>query len=82
MYPDLAWFKWQQVAKILLMIFVSLILMQSQERLKQLVWVIAMSLAFYGVKGGIFTIANGGVFHVQRARPARSSAATTRWGSR
>ena len=64
-YPDLAWFKWQQVMKIELMIFVSLILMQSKERLNQLMWVIAMSLAFYGVKGGIFTIANGGVFHVR-----------------
>jgi len=64
-YPDLAWFKWQEVVKILLMIFVSLILMQSKERLNQLMWVIAMSLAFYGVKGGIFTIVNGGVFHVR-----------------
>ena len=63
-YPDLAWFKWQQMVKILLMIFVSLILMQSRERLDQLIWVIAMSLAFYGVKGGIFTILNGGAFRV------------------
>jgi len=64
-YPDLAWFKWQQVVKIQLMIFVSLILMQSKERLNQLIWVIAMSLAFYGVKGGIFTIVTGGAFHVK-----------------
>ncbi len=64
-YPDLAWFKLQQLAKIQLMIFVSLILIQSRERLDQLVWVIAMSLAFYGVKGGIFTIATGGAFHVR-----------------
>jgi probable O-glycosylation ligase (exosortase A-associated) len=64
-YPELAWFKWQQVVKILVMIFASLILMQSKERINQLMWVIAMSLAFYGVKGGIFTILNGGVFHVR-----------------
>ena len=44
-YPDLAWFKWQQVVKIMVMIFASLILMQSKERINQLMWVIAMSLA-------------------------------------
>lgn len=64
-YPDLAWFKWWQLAKILLMIFVTMIVMQSKERINQLVWVIALSLAFYGVKGGIFTIVNGGVYHVR-----------------
>ena len=66
-YPALAWPQLEKVAKILLMIFVTLMLMQSKERIDQLVWVIALSLGFYGVKGGIFTIANGGVFHVQRA---------------
>jgi probable O-glycosylation ligase (exosortase A-associated) len=64
-YPELAWYKLQQVSKILLMIFVSLILMQSKERINQLVWVMALSLAFYGVKGGIFTITTGGSFHVR-----------------
>jgi len=64
-YPELAWFKWQQLAKILLIIFVTLIVMQSKERINQLVWVIALSLGFYGVKGGIFTITNGGVYHVR-----------------
>jgi probable O-glycosylation ligase (exosortase A-associated) len=64
-YPELAWYKLQQVSKILLMIFVSLMLMQSKERINQLVWVMALSLAFYGVKGGIFTVATGGGFHVR-----------------
>jgi len=64
-YPDLAWYKLQEFAKVQLMIFVTLILIRSRERIDQLMWVIAMSLAFYGVKGGIFTILNGGVFHVR-----------------
>src|SRR5208282_1672716 len=54
-----------EVWKILLMLFVTMMLMQSKQRINQLVWVIAMSLAFYGVKGGIFTIINGGVYHVR-----------------
>jgi probable O-glycosylation ligase (exosortase A-associated) len=39
--------------------------MQNKERINQLVWVMALSLAFYGVKGGIFTILHGGVYHVR-----------------
>ncbi len=65
MYPWLAWPHFNQIWKIQLMVFVTMILMQSKERINQLVWVIAMSIGFYGVKGGIFTIVNGGVYHVR-----------------
>jgi probable O-glycosylation ligase (exosortase A-associated) len=65
MYPVLAWPHMNEVWKILLMVYVTMMLMQSKERINQLVWVIAMSLAFYGVKGGIFTIVHGGVYHVR-----------------
>ena len=64
-YPELAWPHLIKVAKIQLMIFVTMMLMQSKERINQLVWVMALSLGFYGVKGGIFTITNGGAFHVR-----------------
>ena len=47
------------------MIYVTLMLMQSKERINQLVLVMALSIAFYGVKGGIFTIVHGGVYHVR-----------------
>jgi probable O-glycosylation ligase (exosortase A-associated) len=42
-----------------------MMMMQSRERINQLVWVIALSIGFYGVKGGIFTITHGGVYHVR-----------------
>jgi len=64
-YPALAWLKLNQLWKILLMIYVTMLLMQSKERINQLVWVIALSIGFYGVKGGIFTIVHGGVYHVR-----------------
>lgn len=64
-YPDLAWIQFEKVIKIQLMIFVAMMLITTPERLKFLVWTIALSLAFYGVKGGIFTILNGGVYRVQ-----------------
>jgi probable O-glycosylation ligase (exosortase A-associated) len=65
MYPWLAWPHFNQIWKIQLMVFVTLMLMQSKERINQLVWVIAMSIGFYGIKGGIFTIVHGGVYHVR-----------------
>jgi probable O-glycosylation ligase (exosortase A-associated) len=65
MYPALAWVKMNQFWKILLMVYVTMIMMQSKERIDLLVWVIALSIGFYGVKGGIFTVVNGGVYHVR-----------------
>ena len=65
MYPARAWPHLNQIWKILLMVYVTMILMQSKERIEQLVWVIALSIGFYGVKGGIFTIVHGGVYHVR-----------------
>lgn len=64
-YPDLAWVQFDKVIKIQLMIFVAMMLINTPERIKYLVWTIALSLAFYGVKGGIFTITHGGVYRVQ-----------------
>jgi probable O-glycosylation ligase (exosortase A-associated) len=37
----------------------------NRERLNGVVWMIALSLGFYGIKGGIFTILKGGVHRVQ-----------------
>lgn len=64
-YPLLAWPELNKVVKIQLMVFVTMMLMQNKERLNLLVWMMALSLAFYGVKGGIFTITHGGVYHVR-----------------
>lgn len=55
-----AWFQWDKVMKIMLMTFVTISVMQTRTRINLLVWVIALSLAFFGVKGGIFTILTGG----------------------
>jgi probable O-glycosylation ligase (exosortase A-associated) len=43
----------------------TLLLLTTRERVNLLVWAIVASLAFYGIKGGIFTIAKGGVHRVQ-----------------
>ncbi len=64
-YPDFAWEQWGKIWKIMLMIYVTMMVIDSRQKLDWLVWVIVLSLGFYGVKGGIFTILEGGVHRVQ-----------------
>lgn len=64
-FPALAWVEMEKVAKIQLMIFLTPLVINTRERLHMLIWVIVLSLGFYGFKGGIFTILNGGAYRVQ-----------------
>jgi len=63
--PALAWEQFEKVAKIFFMIMVATLVINTKERLCALVWVIALSIGFYGVKGGLFTLMTGGGFHVR-----------------
>jgi len=56
--------KFQEFAKIMVMVFVTLMMVNTRERMHWLVWMIVVSLGFYGVKGGVFTVMGGGVNHV------------------
>ena len=47
---------WARVMKILLMTFVVVMLVKTREHIERLVWVLALSLGFYGFKGGIFPV--------------------------
>ena len=64
-FPDLAQEQLIKVLKIELMIFVGMMLINTKQKLNWLVLTIALSIGFYGVKGGIFTIVHGGVYRVQ-----------------
>jgi putative inorganic carbon (hco3(-)) transporter len=63
--PTWAWFQWDKVWKIQFMIFLTVLIIKERQHLHWMIWVIALSLGFYGVKGGIFTIVNGGAYRVQ-----------------
>lgn len=63
-FYNLAWEQLQKVLKIQLMIFLTPLVINNRQRLHGLVWIIALSLGFYGVKGGIFTILKGGAHRV------------------
>jgi probable O-glycosylation ligase (exosortase A-associated) len=58
--PGASWTKYQDVLKVLGMTLVVASLVHTREQIIGLVWVAAGSIAFYGTKGGVFTIASGG----------------------
>lgn len=61
--PD-AWMQWDKVMKILLFTFVTMMLIYGRDRIHALFVVIAVSIGFYGVKGGIFTLRTGGHYRI------------------
>ncbi|NOQ15581.1 MAG: putative O-glycosylation ligase, exosortase A system-associated [Methyloprofundus sp.] len=64
LYPIMAWEQWDKVWKIQLITFITIMVMQNKWRVQAMIWVIALSLGFYGFKGGIFTILTGGAYAV------------------
>lgn len=46
--------------KIHLMMWVTFMLLRGREQIEILIWVVVFSVGFYGIKGGLFTIATGG----------------------
>ncbi len=63
-YPDFAMAYLSRVLKIQIIIFLTMMIMRTPERIHMMLWVIYLSVGFFGIKGGIFTIAHGGSFRV------------------
>lgn len=62
--PDLVWREWNRVIKTLFMVFVSIMALNTERDIKQFAWIVALSLGFYGLKGGIFVLISGGSYRV------------------
>ena len=62
--PLLVWREWNRVIKTFLMIVITIMVINSTRDLKIFVWVVALSLGIFGLKGGLFTLASGGNFLV------------------
>jgi probable O-glycosylation ligase (exosortase A-associated) len=63
-YLDASLPLWERSMKIFLMIFVTLALLNTRRKLDWFIWVMVISLGFYGIKGGVFTLATGGNYIV------------------
>ncbi|MDE1463958.1 putative O-glycosylation ligase, exosortase A system-associated [Spartinivicinus poritis] len=58
-YPEDAFVSYVEVMKVQFFVFLSMILIQSKERIHGLVWVMALSVGFFGIKGGVFSLLTG-----------------------
>jgi len=65
--PSLSQSKLIHISKVLVFALISIAVMQSPNRLKAFVWVMALSLGFIAIKGGLFTLLTGGGARVQGA---------------
>lgn len=63
-YWDESFELYKRVMKIDLMVLVTLVLLGTKRHLMLFVWVNVISIGFYGVKGGVFTVATGGSYRV------------------
>ena len=59
-YLDQAIIQYTKVIKIQLITFLTMMLITDLEKLKQLIWVIILSIGYFSVKGGVFTVLTGG----------------------
>ncbi len=60
MFPASAWPLYIKIIKIQIVTFLTLMLMTDQRKIDLLIWVITLSIGFYSIKGGLFTLRTGG----------------------
>lgn len=58
--PEPSWEKWQTVFKIMFMVFVAMMIVREQKHIEWLVGALVLTVGFYGVKGGLWTLVTGG----------------------
>lgn len=57
---SLAWLGWSNVVKTVVMALLAMVIINTEKDIKALALVMALSLGFYGLKGGLFTLISGG----------------------
>jgi putative inorganic carbon (hco3(-)) transporter len=63
-HPALSFIDLEKTFKIQLMTLVCLAALRSRKLIEMFIWVNVVSIGFYGVKGGLFAVATGGVSRV------------------
>lgn len=55
---------WERSMKIFLMLFVTMALLNTRKKLDVFIWSMAISIGYFGVKGGVFTLVTGGNYRI------------------
>jgi probable O-glycosylation ligase (exosortase A-associated) len=63
--PDITWDRWERALKVMALGLCIPLAITDKHRMHALILVIAVSLCFFGVKGGLFTLITGGVGRVE-----------------
>jgi putative inorganic carbon (hco3(-)) transporter len=59
-FPQISWFYWDRFMRALSVIILVFFIANRKARIHGLIWIIVISIGYYGVKGGIWTITSGG----------------------
>ena len=62
--PEHSWYHFNQFIRVMVFIYVSLVLIRTKARIHAMVFVLCISIGYYAVKGGVFTLLTGGAYHV------------------
>jgi probable O-glycosylation ligase (exosortase A-associated) len=63
-FPDWSWQFWDRTMRGLTLIMLVFFIANTKARIHGLIWILVISIGYYGVKGGIFTITSGGTYIV------------------
>jgi probable O-glycosylation ligase (exosortase A-associated) len=58
--PPVAWFYWNLTWRVLIPVFLCFALLTTKARIHAMVWVLVISVGYYGVKGGGYVILHAG----------------------
>jgi probable O-glycosylation ligase (exosortase A-associated) len=58
------WDRWTFMLKVFVMLLATLMLLRGRKQIDALIMVVVLSLAYFGVKGGVFTLLTGGQYRV------------------
>jgi putative inorganic carbon (HCO3(-)) transporter len=61
---DAAYEMWNRTIKIFLFIVITYVLTNTRQRIMALIWVVVISLGYFGVKGGLFAALTAGAYRV------------------
>ena len=62
--PDRAWAEWNRVMKTMTLFVIIICCVNTKKEIQQFAAVVALSIGFFGIKGGIFTVLTAGNSHV------------------
>lgn len=63
-HPENELIFWERAIKVQVMVLATLLIVGNRDQLHKMTWVLALSVGFFGIKGGLFTIATAGQFRV------------------